>query len=145
MVSTVFDHVHTISYNPLILLIGLLFVVPGHKLTHCIPLWMTGRKVPIRFERSLLIPNIQCVIRQPISKRMYLIVTALPAMLGTFLTVILTFEFPSGQDYFGALGAINFGLSLTDIIYFFKLINAPRNAYVEDDQYGCRILIKQTL
>jgi hypothetical protein len=105
---------------------------------------MGQKAIHIRLKRALLIPMIQCEIRQPITKKVCLLIMVFPAVIGTLLTLFLTWEFPSGQDYFGALGAINFGLCLTDFIYIFYILKAPRHAYVEEDRNGCKILIKQT-
>lgn len=71
-------------------------------------------------------------------------VMSTPAFLGTILTIGLTGFMPSGMDYFGTMGAINFGLCAADFIYILNLLNAPRHAVIEDDQDGCKILVRQT-
>lgn len=143
-ITTFFDHINGVTFNPLMILVCLILIIPIHKLVHCIPLWLSGTRAHIRWDRSIMLPVLNCHFKHPISKRLCIVVMATPAVIGTVLTFALTWVFPSEMDYFATVGALNFGLSAADFIYIINLVKAPHNAFVEDDQDGCKILVKQS-
>lgn len=143
-ITTFFDHMNRVVFNPIMILVCVIFTIPIHKLAHCLPLWLSGKRAYLTINHSIMLPVLNCHFKHPISKRLCLLVMATPALIGTVLSFGLTWFFPSDMDYFGTVGALNFGLSAADFIYIINLLKAPHNSFVEDDQDGCRILIKQT-
>ncbi len=143
-ITTFLDNFNSVAFNPITILLCLIFLVPIHKLVHCLPLWLSGTRTHITWDRSMWLPSLNFHYRKPISKRLGIIAMATPAFLGTVLTIGMTWIFPSGMDYFGTVGALNFGLSAADFIYILNLVKAPHHAFVEDDHGGCRILVKQS-
>lgn len=131
--------------NPIIFLAGMFAVLPVHKFLHSLPVWLSGKKARVYFEKSgMFLPLIRFVILGPVKRRLAILVMAFPVIVFTALMMTLTILFPSEIHYFSTMGALNFGFSVMDLIYLAYIMKAPAEAYVEDDTDGCKILIKQT-
>ncbi|WEG12031.1 DUF3267 domain-containing protein [Pullulanibacillus sp. KACC 23026] len=141
-VAAFFNKTTVVAFNPFIIVVIFLLVMPLHKILHGLPLWLTRKKTIFQWNRTLILPSLR--FNQLLSKRLCLMVMIFPALIGTVLTIVLTWAFPSGMDYFGTYGALNFGISAIDFLYIINLLKAPHQSYIEDDQNGCKILIKQT-
>ncbi|TCP29277.1 putative zincin peptidase [Scopulibacillus darangshiensis] len=131
----------------LIILIMMLFIVwPLHKICHCIPLWLVGKRASLSIERSNKpIPIIYTNIPGTTSKRLAIIMSVFPGVVITAVIFVAASQFPSMLYYLSFAGALNFGISMKDFVYLTHLAKAPTHAYIEDDRDDCRILIKQTL
>ncbi|MBM7643813.1 putative flippase GtrA [Scopulibacillus daqui] len=134
------------SFNPIIFLITIIFILPVHKLIHCLSARVVGKKATLSFGwfNYEIIPSIHCNIPGTLSKRRSLLVIASPAVVITLGMVILTIVYPQHLHYFSLISAINFGISISDFVYLNNLIKAPANAFIEDGPDGCRILVKQS-
>lgn len=130
-------------FNVILFLFCLLLVYPVHKIMHCVPIWVTGKKVKLSMERESALPRLFCDIKGAMPKRLYMLVILFPFVFITACLCILTFCLPSGIHYYSMIGSINFGISVSDLLYFIYLVSAPKSAIIEDDRDGCHILIKQ--
>ncbi|WP_376846186.1 DUF3267 domain-containing protein [Camelliibacillus cellulosilyticus] len=140
-----YTHLKVRLLNFGIMIICILLVLPIHKLLHCLPIWLTGRKARLSIEKASALPMIHCNIKGAVSKRIYMVATISPAIIGTILMIAMAYVTPSAINYFAVSGSINFGLSVSDFLYLSYLLSAPSHAIVEEDRDGCRILIKQSV
>jgi hypothetical protein len=143
--TNLFGSQNITDFNALVFLCCLLLVYPVHKLLHCLPIWLFGRKVRLTFDRETSFLKLFCDITGVIPKRLYMVVILFPLIFMTVGLSILTLCFPNGIDYYLITGTVNFGISTTDLLYFVYIISAPRHAIIEDDRDGCHILIKHYL
>jgi hypothetical protein len=125
----------------------LLAIAPFHKLMHCVPLWMVGKKAKLKIKLGLEIyrPTMACCIPSRLSRNLTIIVVLFPFLSITFLTCVGAFLIPAYMHYFAIFSAINFGYSITDFIYALKLYKAPKHSFIEDHEDGFDILIKSML
>ncbi|MGV3489020.1 MAG: DUF3267 domain-containing protein [Tuberibacillus sp.] len=141
--TNIYGSIKINQFNILLFLLCVLFVYPMHKLLHAVPIWMTGKKASVKLDRSGFIPTLFCQIPGTTSKRLYSMVILFPFLFMTGALIVLTVFYPDGIHYYSVTGAINFGISVTDLLSFFYLFSAPSHSIIEEDQNGCRILIKQ--
>jgi hypothetical protein len=138
----VHPNLHLNRLNLPIFLSALILVYPLHKLFHCLPVWATGRKATLSFERKSGFPVLFCDLPGPVSRNLAIGCVAFPSVAITVLTLATAEMFPYSFHYIALVSAINFGLSITDFIYVSFLFKAPSHAYVEDFRDGFHILIQ---
>jgi len=143
IVSDVFGPIKLAYFNILLFLCCLFLVYPLHKFFHGVPIWLSRKKAKLAMDRTTLIPKLFCHIAGTIPKRLYIISILFPFLFITAVLILLTIYFPVGIHYYSAIGSINFGLSVTDLIYFAHLLSAPSHAIIEEDGDSCRILVRQ--
>ncbi|GGE44453.1 putative membrane protein YhaJ [Pullulanibacillus camelliae] len=129
----------------LILIICLLLIVPVHKLLHGVPIWITGQKAELAIKKINHLPMLYCNIKGLIPKSTAILSLGCPVVTLTVAMIVLTVLFPNQASEWALVGAVHFGLSVFDIFYLVHLITAPAHTYIEDDPYGCKILVKDTL
>lgn len=135
-------HVKLVSFNFVISIGSILVIFPLHTLLHCIPILGAGKKARLVFNNIKGIPTIYCNKPDAIPKWLSLFSVAFPLIVINLLTIVLALWFPQQMHYFSIVGAINFGLSMTDILYIALLLKAPAHSYIEDDQDRINILIR---
>ncbi len=142
-----FLNAHFTGYDLVALTAAMFFVWPAHKLLHILPVLMSGKKASLSFEKSRLhsIPVIYTNIPCTLKKRTSVFVVLCPFVLLTAGSCLVSFFLPSYIYFFAVIGAMNFGISTKDLVYFVHLIAAPADAFIEDDRTGCKILIKQAI
>ncbi|WP_026672497.1 DUF3267 domain-containing protein [Alkalihalobacterium bogoriense] len=130
------------EYGVLPLLIGIpvLFIV--HKLLHCVPIWMIGKKAKIEWAKTNRIPKLFCHIIEPLPRNVCLISTLFPVFIITFICCVGAYLSPAHLHYFSILASVNFGLSVYDILYAMQVTRAPKEAFISDHKEGFHILIK---
>ncbi|GGH88096.1 asparagine N-glycosylation enzyme membrane subunit Stt3 [Pullulanibacillus pueri] len=131
--------------NVITFIVLLMLILPIHKLLHGAPIWLAGKKADLVIERNRWFPIVYCQIKGPISKYLAIISLGCPAIVVTFIMILLALIFPSQMNEYAFIGAINFGLSVFDILYLLHLFSAPTHAFIEDDRDCCRILIKESV
>ncbi len=134
----------TLSDNYFVLFaIALLMIYPFHKLFHFLPIAHLGDKLQKTVKLKYgFIPNIQIKIREPISKRHFLLALSLPfLMINTFL-IVVCFFFPQYIHYFTMLLAFHVGICLPDMICAKNVITAPARSYIEENDDGIAILLR---
>jgi hypothetical protein len=142
-----FLNAHFSGYNLIALTAAMLFVWPVHKLLHILPVIMSGKKASLSIEKSrlhsipVLYTNIPCTLK----KRTSILAVVFPFLLLTVGSCAAVFMLPSYIYFFAFIGAINFGISMKDLVYLLHILNAPADAFIEDDRTGCKILIKQAV
>ncbi|MGO4887486.1 DUF3267 domain-containing protein [Anaerobacillus sp. MEB173] len=134
-----------IEYGFLAFFVGILLIIPLHKLLHCIPIWLTRRKatLSIRIIRNC-IPLVYYRIYGTIPRNLSILSVVAPAVTITGFCIIGTYFMPYYLHYFAIFSAVNIGLSVTDFIYLKQLIKAPKHSYVEDFSTGFHILLRRS-
>ncbi|HEX7064772.1 MAG TPA: DUF3267 domain-containing protein [Bacillales bacterium] len=126
-----------------ILLAALILIYPLHKLFHCFPIWLVGRKASLSLEwQSNRFPILFCDPSGPISRNLSIVCVAFPGVAITVLSLMVAPMIPLFFHYIAVASSINFGLAVTDFIYLSYLIKAPSHAYVEDFREGFHILVQ---
>ncbi|WP_176222100.1 DUF3267 domain-containing protein [Tuberibacillus sp. Marseille-P3662] len=129
-------------FNMLLFLGSIILVLPLHKLLHCLPAWLSGHEARVYFEKGQWMPRMQCVIPGAMPKKRYMSVTLAPFVILSLFSLGMTFTFPEEVHYLSAIGSLNFGMSVADILYFAHIVRAPAQSWVEEGPGHCRILIK---
>lgn len=133
--------------NLVILLAVMLLVWPAHKFLHILPVILSGKRASLSLgkSRGSTLPYIYTNIYCTLKKKMSILMVISPGIIITALSILAAVFMPGGVYYFVMIGALNFGLSMKDLIYLIHLISAPADAFIEDDRTGCKILIKEII
>jgi hypothetical protein len=125
-------------------MISMLLVYPIHKLLHCLPVWLIGKKayLTLKFEDKRL-PLIYCKYPKALPKGISLVATLSPALFITSVSITGSLLFPAYIPLFSIFSTLNIALCTTDAIYVFHLWNAPRSSYFEDEHNIFHILTKE--
>lgn len=136
-------HLQVVQFRLMWFLICLIFVYPLHKTFHCLPLWLSGHRAKLALTTMPnRYPALFCDWPGPISRNSAIVSVAFPLVGITGLSMAAASMMPEVFPYISVIATINFGLSITDCIYFSFLLKAPVNAYVEDFRDGFHILIR---
>jgi hypothetical protein len=142
--SFLYPNVHFVETELLPLIVCLLSILPVHKILHCLPIWMTGRKAKVLLNfRYPLYQMIHCQFSCTLSKKLSIIAVMTPMVSITSFSFIGTLLFPQYMHLFAIFSALNLGLSVTDVVYVQHLWGAPRSSYLEDGPDGFYILTKE--
>lgn len=131
-----------VTFNIAISVGCLLAVWPMHKILHCLPFWITGKQATLTFNKINGIPFLNCVVSDAIPKWLSLVSVSFPLIIVTAITLIFAVVFPDYIQYYSIFGSLNFGMSVTDVLYIMILLRAPSKSFVEDDLNTIKILIK---
>jgi hypothetical protein len=121
----------------------LILIYPLHKFLHCLPIWSNGRKMSFSIKMTAnRYPILYCDVRDAVSRNLMITVVTSPAVIITLAVLIGALTNPQYIHYFSFIGAINFGLCVTDFIYLSFLLKVPQHSYVENFRDGFHILIR---
>ncbi|HCZ4296427.1 TPA: DUF3267 domain-containing protein, partial [Staphylococcus aureus] len=81
-------------------------------------------------------------VNQPVHKFYFCINLILPLIILSAMFVYLTISFPQYGHYFMFLLALNFGISITDLLYLKIIIFSNYGQYIEEHSTGINILKK---
>lgn len=136
----------SIQLNPFrlpVFLISLILVYPLHKIFHCLPIWACGKRASFSMEiNQNKLPLLFCQIKSPISRNLAMACIGFPIVAISGLSLTAALLMPNSLHYFSIIGAINFGLSMSDCLYIAYLIKVPAYTYVEDYRDGFHILVQ---
>ncbi|OLO36437.1 hypothetical protein BTR23_15330 [Alkalihalophilus pseudofirmus] len=141
--SSFIDVTNVNQYGVLSFIIGLFLVPLIHKLLHCVPIWLCGKKAKLTIKKRKFMPILFCFIPNTISKRLCITASLFPLIMITTITTIGSIVSPEHLPYFVIYSAINFGLSIYDIIYVNYLIRAPKSSFIEDHYDEFHILLNR--
>lgn len=142
--SLLFPQVHYQGIGLTYLILSLLLVFPIHKLLHCLPVWLMGKKAYLKFQfENYMFPMIYCKFPKVLSKNVSLVATITPTIFITAIAIIGSIIFPVFIPFFSIFSTLNITLGIIDFIYVIHLWNAPRSAFLEDNHYGFHILTKE--
>lgn len=142
--SLLFPQVHYKGVELPYMILCMLLVLPIHKLLHCLPVWLFGKKayLLIKFQNNLF-PMVYCKYPAVLPKRISLVATITPTLFITGVSIIGSIIFPEYIPLFSIFSTLNIALCITDAIYVIHLWNAPRSAYLEDNNNTFHILTKE--
>lgn len=136
-------HIRLSVFQFMPLFSGLLLIYPVHKMLHCLPIWMSGNSVKVSINiKSNGCPILYCDVHHALSRNMMISAVSFPGMIITLAVLVGASVAPQYVHYFSFIGAINFGLSVTDFIYFSFLLRTPAHACIEDFRDGFHVLIR---
>lgn len=124
-------------------IVGLFLVPLIHKLLHCLPIWLCGKRAILTIKRTAKVPILFCYIPNKISKRLCITSSLFPLFTFTLFSTIGAIYSPEHLPYLAIYATINFGLSVYDIIYVNHLIKAPKSSFIEDHLDGFHILLNK--
>ncbi|EIT85855.1 hypothetical protein A374_08469 [Fictibacillus macauensis ZFHKF-1] len=139
-----FPSIYHYEYGLLPLLFTLITVLPIHKVLHCLPLWLTGKKAKIILLKKNKTPYLYCQFSQTVSRAMMIVSVMTPLFMVIALSHISAFAFPHLTIFFITFSAIHTGICSLDVLYLGHLLKAPKSSYVEDVPSGFHILVKQS-
>jgi hypothetical protein len=144
LLSLLFPKVHYKEISFINLILSMLLVLPFHKLLHCVPIWLMGKKayLQIKFSDNMF-PMIYCKYPTVLTKRTSLIATITPTLLITTGSITGGVLFPEYIPLISIFSTLNIALCVTDAIYVMHLWNAPRSAFFEDNYNTFHILTKE--
>lgn len=126
----------------LIFLVSLVFMYPVHKFLHYLPLFYLRSKVTMSLVLKYgFYPIVNVTVKEPISKKAFLLSVFTPMFAISALLIFSAYFLPNYIHYFTMLAAFNIGLSVPDFIRGFKVISAPKCAFIEENDEGFQILI----
>lgn len=121
---------------------GIILMYPLHKLLHYLPIAHLGSKIRKKLEWKYgIFPLIQIRVQEPISKSLFLFALLLPFTSITVVLVFACFLFPHYIHYITILIAYQTGLSVSDLVYAYSIIRAPKEALIEENDDGFEILV----
>lgn len=146
MFQLTYPNIKSTELGPLPLLFSAMFALPAHKVFHCIPLWITGKKAKLVFKPSSLgfMPMIFCNFSHTITRNTTMVLVLFPMIAITGLCITGAVFLPELMPLFITFAAVNIGLSYVDWLYFLCLLKAPRWSLIEDHHDGFSILIKSS-
>ncbi|MFC0189828.1 metalloprotease family protein [Fictibacillus aquaticus] len=126
-------------------LLSILFILPVHKIGHCLPLWLSGIPAGLVYKRtSGSVPYIHCQFKTALSLKIMKLSVLSPFFLITSGCFASAYSWPVFMPFFITFAAVNFALSIYDFIYYSCLLKAPKEALIEDhDINGFFILINE--
>ncbi|WLR51473.1 DUF3267 domain-containing protein [Bacillus tianshenii] len=140
--SMVYTTVELKDNHVLAFLSGILLVPAAHQLLHVLPAWLMFKKATLKLKKKYGIPVLSVRFYQSMSKPLSILCLGTPLVLLTSLFMIGSYILPHYMHYFAMMSAFNIGLSVTDVIYLLLFLKAPRRCYIENDNDGFDILIK---
>lgn len=143
ILSTIFPNNRLVPIGFFPLFLSILIIPFIHKLFHCLPIWMLGKRATLCIRIKGKMPIIHCLIEKPLSKNQCFIVSLFPVIILTMLAIVFANYHPGYIHYIAIIASINFGMSTYDFIYAKKLLTAPKRCYIEDNPSGFHILIRQ--
>jgi hypothetical protein len=124
-----------------LLLITVPLVYPIHKIMHYFALLKHRKSLVFRFKIQYhFIPIIHMRLHS-IPKRSYLFALMTPFFVINALLIWGGFSTPVYAHYFSALLALHCSICLMDILYVKNLMNAPKDAIIEETPRGYEILV----
>jgi hypothetical protein len=125
-----------------VMLVALL-LVPGHQIIHIFALKMVGKKVKTKIKRRGLFPIITIKHCELLSKPVALLTILAPIMF--FSIILLTFSilYPAYIHYVSILVAINIGICVSDLLYSYQILKAPRKCMLEENNGGYDIILHE--
>ncbi|WP_216829383.1 DUF3267 domain-containing protein [Alkalihalobacterium elongatum] len=131
------------QYGVVPFIVGLFLVPVFHKILHCIPIWLCGKKAKLIIKKIERIPILYCFIPYTISKRLCITSSLFPLVVITLVMITGSVLSPEHLPYFTIYATVNFGLSVYDMIYVTHLIKAPKSSLIEDHFDGFHILLNK--
>lgn len=121
---------------------GIILIYPIHKLLHYLPIAHLGSKIKKKLEwKYRIYPIIQIRVQEPISKSLFLFALLLPFIAITVMLVCACFLLPHYIHYITILLAYQTGISVSDLVYAYNIIRAPKEALIEENDEGFEILV----
>ncbi|WP_456276029.1 DUF3267 domain-containing protein [Bacillus sp. AK128] len=137
-----FFHSKPLEDNGLLyVLVAALLLVPGHQIIHIIALKLVGKKVKTKIVRRGLFPIITIKHCELLSKPLALLTILAPLTLFTFLLTVFSMMYPVYIHYVSILMAINIGICVSDIVYSYHIVKAPRKCMLEENNGGYDIIL----
>jgi len=128
-------------YVPLFLLV-LLLLYPLHKLIHYYSLFSYRKSVKLKWKLELkVVPIVHLRIKKMIPKNRYMFILITPFVLLNMILILVAVLFPYYSHYACLLLGYHCSICLVDILYFIHLVNAPKNAVIEETPKGYEILV----
>ncbi|MFD1739116.1 DUF3267 domain-containing protein [Bacillus salitolerans] len=124
-------------------LVSAFLLYPLHQIIHISVLRMLGKKVHVRLKRRGFLPIITIKHCQLLSKQTAIFSVLSPLLTITTVLIILIMFFPSYIHYFSILLALNLGVCVTDLLYSYQFMKAPKRCYMEESNGGYDILIQK--
>lgn len=121
-----------------------ILLVPGHQFIHLTALWLFRKKVKLTVKKKGFLPVLSVKYCELLSKPVAVLTVLAPLILVSSITLLLSLIFPQYIHYFSILAAINFGICVSDIMYSYHFVKAPKKCFLEENKGGYDILIMNT-
>ncbi|MED3763352.1 DUF3267 domain-containing protein [Ureibacillus terrenus] len=128
--------------NFLLFLLILLLIYPLHKIIHYYSLFSYRKSVKLKWKLELkFIPIVHIRIKKMIPKKRYMFILITPFIVLNILLLSAAILLPQYSHYACILLGYHCSICLVDILFFINLVNAPKNAVIEETPKGYEILI----
>jgi hypothetical protein len=143
MFKLAFPDVKSSGLGPFPILVSCFFVLPIHKMFHCIPLWLAGRKARLVLKKKSLgfLPMIYCQFSKALTRNIMMVLIIFPFLAITGLSLTGAVLIPNMMPLFITFASVNVAFCSIDLLYFFFLARAPKYSFIEDSNDGLTVLI----
>ncbi|WP_174616206.1 DUF3267 domain-containing protein [Virgibacillus ihumii] len=142
-ISIIHGTVEIYDYGIIPLLIALFLLPTIHSFMHVLPLIMMNKRAKLVFKRkNKLFPIINYYTKKHLTKKASIVVAIAPTMFLTIPGLMGSFLFVHYHVYFLIFTAFHIGITLTDFLYVFNIVKAPKHSYIESTDDEISILVK---
>ncbi|WP_050614234.1 DUF3267 domain-containing protein [Bacillus testis] len=127
----------------LLFMAGIFMLYPLHKVLHLLPLLFAFNKLKIQSKQHFYIPQFTIRVKDPISKMLFLFSLLTPFVVVTGTCLYFALRLPAYAHYFTILLSLHIGLCASDAITLFNILRSPRCSYVEENDEGFEILVRE--
>ncbi|RSL29521.1 DUF3267 domain-containing protein [Salibacterium salarium] len=146
--SLYYDNVRYAELGMIDTMLFLLLLFPVHTLLHLIPLQFVGVRMQWNIKSSKKkkrSPLLALRFTKPVGRIFYINAMLFPTFCISCVSIVGAFTFPSFMLYFVLMFSFNAGLAVYDFLYIKQLLGAPRQCFIEQNQNGMDILLKQPI
>jgi hypothetical protein len=132
------------SNHFLLLVLGLIFMYPIHKLLHFLPILHLGNRVKKTVELLCgVMPIISVRVHEPLGKWTFLLALFCPFFIIGSIIMSGFILFPNYSHYLTILLAYHIGMCVADFIRAKNVLFAPNHSYIEENDEGFEILVRK--
>ena len=122
--------------------IAVFVIYPIHKVFHIFPLWILRKKMVFNFRiKFIFVPVLHTKYTSLIKRNEYLFALLLPTFLLNGIFLFAAFTWQEYAHYFCLLFAYHCAICMIDLMLARTILEAPRNALIEETEKGYEILV----
>ncbi|MFD1850000.1 DUF3267 domain-containing protein [Oceanobacillus bengalensis] len=134
-------HVRESGIIPFIIAVSLLPSI--HSIMHILPLIIMNKRVKVNYKRNMnCIPTFTYYTKTHVTKKVSLFVAISPTVFITLPGLIASFVFTDYYVYFLLYTCIHIGVTFIDFWFIVHVIQAPKKAYIHNENDGFDILLE---
>jgi hypothetical protein len=141
--NMIFDSKQLEDNGLLYVMIMAVLLLPGHQVVHLGALLLLRKKVQLKVQKIGIFPKVSIKYCELLSKPAAVLTVLAPLFFFSTILLILGLFFPQYIHYFSILAAINIGICVSDLLYSYQFMKAPKKCMLEENNGGYDILIQR--